>query len=230
MCKLLLATCAIALAVPAHAADRNYSVTSFDRIRVDGAYRVRLVTGVAPFATASGSQAALDAVSITVEGRTLIVHANRAAWGGYPGQPTGPVEISVGTHDLAAAWINGSGGLAINSVRGMQFELALQGSGAATVDRVDVDELKIGLSGAASARLSGRAARTTAIVRGSSSLDASALDTKDSTIGAEGPAIVRLHVSNAAKVDAQGMASITLTGSPACTVKAVGSASVEGCK
>lgn len=215
---------------PATAAERNYSVTSFDRIRVEGGYRVRLATGVAPFATASGSPAALDGVAIDVQGRTLVVRVNRSGWGGYPGGARGPVEIMLGTPDLAAAWVNGSGSLAIDRVRGLAFDLAIQGSGAATIDRVEVDQFKLALSGAASARLAGKAARMTAVVRGSSSFDGASLAVKDATIGAEGPAIVKLQVSNAAKVDALGTASVTLTGDPACTVKTQGSAVVEGCK
>jgi hypothetical protein len=75
---LSLVAAAAALSAPALAADRNYSVTSFDRIRVDGPYRVVLTTGVAPFARASGPAAAIDSVSIEVQGRTLIVRRNRA--------------------------------------------------------------------------------------------------------------------------------------------------------
>ena len=81
---LILAAATMPLAAPAIAAERHYSVTSFDRIRIDGGYRVTLATGVAPFATASGNQAALDGVTIDVQGRTLIVHADRAAWGVTP--------------------------------------------------------------------------------------------------------------------------------------------------
>ena len=72
------------LAAPGAAATRNFGVTSFTRVRLDGPYRVQLATGVAPFASASGSPAALDRVAIDVEGSTLIVHPNRSSWGGYP--------------------------------------------------------------------------------------------------------------------------------------------------
>lgn len=218
------------LAAPAAAATRNYSVTSFDRIRVDGAYKVTLTTGVAPYANASGSQQALDAVAIGVEGRTLVIRVNRSAWGGYTAQWAGPVEIGLGTHDLSAAWVNGSGSLAIDAVRGLTFDLAVQGSGAASIDRVAVDQFKLGLAGAASARLAGRAPRLTALLRGSSSLDATGLAVKDATIGAEGPSIVSLSASNSAKIDASGAATVAVTGSPACTVRTLGSASVSGCR
>src|SRR5262249_13073494 len=98
------------------------------------------------------------------------------------------------------------------------------------VDRVEVDQMKGGISGAGIARLSGSAAQMTATIRGTSSLEANDLSVKDAVIGAEGPAIVRANVGNSAKVDAMGRASVTLSGNAACTVKAQGSATVTGCK
>jgi hypothetical protein len=219
------------LAAPAWAAERNYSVTGFDRVRVDGPYQVTLTTNVAPFARASGSQASLDGVSIKVEGRTLVVRADSSGgWGGYPGEGRGPVTIEVGTHELANAWINGPGALFIDKVKGLSFDLAIQGSGVARIDAVDVDQLRLGISGAASSRVAGRALKLTATVRGSSSLDAEALSVKDAVIGAEGPALVRASVSGTAKVDALGLAAVTLAGAPSCTVKTQGSSTVTGCR
>ena len=225
---LVLASLPAAAAPPA--AQRNYSVTSFDRIRVDGPYEVRLKTNVAPYARASGSQAALDGVSLKVEGRTLVVRPTSGSWGGYPGENRGPVTIEAGTHELATAWLNGAGSLIVDKVRGLGFDLAIQGSGSVRIDAVDIDQLKMSLSGAGSARLAGRAGAMTATVRGTSSLDAEDLSVKDAVIGAEGPAVVRATVTNAAKVDALGLAAVTLSGKPACTVNAKGSASVTGCK
>lgn len=225
---LILLACA---AAPAGAATRNFGVSGFDRIRVEGPFKVRLTTGVAPFAIATGgSAAALDSVSIDVQGRTLVVRGNRSSWAGYPGAAKGPVEISIGTHELSAAGLNGSGSLAIDKARGLSFDLSVQGAGSASIDSVTVDQLKISISGTASASVAGTAPKLTAIVRGISSLDASGLAVKDATIGAQGPATVRARVTNSAKVDAQGAATIEIAGNPACTVKAAGSASVGGCR
>lgn len=222
--------CVAAVAAsPAMAAERNYSVTSFDRIRVDGPYKVKLTTGVAPFAIASGSAMAIDQVSIDVEGRTLIVRSNPNSWGGYPGQASGPVEIAIGTHDLSQAWVNGSGTLSIDKIRGLTFDLALQGSGSATVGAADVDQMKIGISGAGNVAIAGKAPKLTAIVRGTSVLDAAGLATKDASVGAEGPSEVRIAASATAKIDARGLTSVAVAGNPSCTVKAQGSAVVTGC-
>jgi hypothetical protein len=221
---------AMLAASPAFAATRSYSITSFDRIRVDGPFRVKVTTGVAPFATASGSPEAIDSVSIDIQGRTLIVRGNPSSWGGFPGKASGPVEIKVGTHELSQAWVNGSGTLTIDRIKGLTFDLAMQGSGSAAIGNAAVDQLKIGISGTSTAALSGAAPKLTAIVRGSSSLDAPSLSVKDAVIGAEGPAVVRLAVSNSAKIDARGTSSVEVSGDPACTVKAEGSSPVSGCR
>ncbi len=226
----LPALCAAAVATsPAMAAERNYSVTSFDRVRVDGPYRVKLTTGVPPFAVAKGSSNGIDRVSIAVQGRTLIIRQTPGSWGGYPGQAAGPVEIEVGTHDLSQAWLNGSGALSIDRVRGLNFELAVQGSGSAAIGDADVDQMKIGINGAGTVKLAGKAPQLTAIVRGTSTLDAAGLTAKDALVGAEGSSDVHFVATATAKVDARGTTSISVGGKPACTVNAEGSAVVTGC-
>jgi hypothetical protein len=228
--RILLAITALAIAGPAGAATRNFGIDSFDKVRVDGPYAVTLTTGVAPFARASGTPAALDAVNVTVEGHTLVVRANRSSWGGYPGATAGPVQIEIGTHELGAAFLNGAGGLKINRVKGLLFQLSVQGSGSATIARADVDQLNVGIAGTASATLAGKVGKMTAVVRGISALDTAGLVVKDATIGAEGAATVKANVTNAVKIDGSGPATITLTGRPSCTVSIKGSTSVSGCR
>jgi len=225
---LLLALAAIA--APAGAETRNFGASGFDKVRVDGPFKVRLTTGVAPFAQATGSARAIDRVAVDVRGQTLIVHVNQSSWGGYSGEDVGPVEIAIGTHDLSAASLNGSGSLDINAVKGLAFDLSVQGSGGATIADTDVDQLRVSVIGTASASLGGRAGKMTAIVRGISSLDAAGLTVKDATIGAEGAATVKAAITNAVTIDGTGTATITLTGDPSGTVRAHGSASVSGCK
>ncbi|HEY4070840.1 MAG TPA: DUF2807 domain-containing protein, partial [Sphingomicrobium sp.] len=163
MRTFLLAAAVCGIAAPATAATRNFGITSFEKVRVDGAFRVKLATGVAPFAKATGSAAALDRVSIEVRGDTLVVHNDLGSWGGYPGKDSGPVEISLGTHDLSAAWVNGSGILSIDRVKGLSFGLSVQGSGAGEIGEADVDQLNVSVAGSASAKLAGEAAKMTAV-------------------------------------------------------------------
>src|SRR5690348_15394711 len=101
---LIAASAACLMSSPAAAATRNFGVTSFEKIRIEGPFDVSLKTGVAPFARASGSPAAIDRVAIDVQGTTLVVHRSLDSWGGYPDKNPGPVVISLGTHDLSSAW------------------------------------------------------------------------------------------------------------------------------
>ncbi|MEO5612643.1 MAG: DUF2807 domain-containing protein [Sphingomicrobium sp.] len=215
---------------PADAATRNFGVSGFDRIRVDGPFKVRMATGVAPFAVATGSAGALDTLALDVQGRTLIVRKGRASWGGYPGETQGPVEISIGTHELTAASLNGSGILAIDKASGLSFNLSVQGSGVASIGSVAVDQLQVSILGAAEVTLAGTARRLNATIRGVSTLDASSLRVTDATITVQGPATVKATVTGTAKVDADGVSTVGFDGNPACIVKVVGSATVTGCR
>lgn len=230
MMRTLLILSMFAGASPATAASRNFGITGFERIRIDGPYTVRLATGVAPFARASGDPAALDRIAIDMEGRTLIVRPSQSSWGGSSARGAEAVEISLGTHELTAAWLNGSGALAIDKIKGLSFELSVAGSGLAKVGQADVDQLKLSMAGTGGATIAGKAGQARIAVSGIASLDAAGLATKDATITVNGPATVRATVSNSAKVDGEGPATVTLIGKPACTVRVSGSATVSGCK
>src|SRR4051794_2681136 len=99
MRTFLIAASIIAFAAPAGAATRNFGITGFTKIRVEGPFKVILATGIAPFARATGSGPALDRIEIDVRGDTLVVHPSASSWGGYPGADPGPVEVNLGTHE-----------------------------------------------------------------------------------------------------------------------------------
>lgn len=228
--SVLVLTTLLAAAAPAAAASRNYTVTAFDRIRVDGPYSVTVTTGRTPFARATGSAQALDGLLVRVEGRTLTVRRDPGAWGGYPGKAQEPVQLTVGTHDLSAASLNGAGSLGIDKVKGLTFELSAQGAGRADIGQVQADRLVVALAGTVTSRVSGKALKLTAIVRGASSLDASELAVRDGVLSAEGPAQLSATLTGTARIDASGVAQVAIAGSPACTVKTLGSATVSGCR
>ncbi|QNP44236.1 DUF2807 domain-containing protein [Sphingomonas daechungensis] len=182
----ILAICAAAIAQPALAADRTLSVTSFNKIRIDGPYKVRLTTGVSPFATVSGSAAAIDAVSIDQQGQTLVVRGNPSSWAAIPGR--GQVQSRSALGRRTSRRSGSTAGRALGRQgQGPQPRHFHPGSGSAAIANANVDQLKVGISGVGTVSLAGTAPKLTAIVRGTSSLDASGLAVKDATVGAEGP-------------------------------------------
>jgi len=219
-----------AAASPLAAAQRNYSVTDFTRIRVEGPFAVTLATNVAPFARATGSQRALDRVWLKVEGRTLVIRTDRSAWGGSTDEDAGPVTIAVGTHDLDQATLSGPGSLAIDRVRGLGFSLSSIGSGAASIGEVAADRLRLFAQGSGSMRVAGATKQLDAALNGPGLIDASALTAKDATLSAMGPASLRANITNTVKLTATGTATIALDGGAACERKVSGSAVVTGCR
>jgi hypothetical protein len=226
----LLASALAATAAPAGAATRNFGITDFTKVRVDGPYKVTFTSGVAPFARATGSGPALDRITIEVRGDTLVVQANKSGWGGYPGENPGPVEVTVGTHEISNAWVNGAGSLIIDRVRGLSFALSVQGSGRGEIAAADADQLNVSLVGTASAKLAGKAKKLTALVRGISALDGTDLVATDASIGTEGAATVDANVQGEAVIGSSGPATIRLTGRPTCTLRTGSSAAVSGCR
>jgi hypothetical protein len=229
--RLLAFACVtIAFALPASAAERNFMVTDFTRIRVDGPYSVKLTTGAPPSAKATGSSSALDKLSVEVEGQTLVIRKSESGWGGFPGDNPGPVTIAVGTHDLTTIWLNGSGGLKVNAVKGPSLDISLVGAGSVAVDKVMVDHVGVGASGSGSVILSGTVNEAAATASGTSSIDAHALTAKNATIGASGAAVVKLAASNTVKVNGEGAVTVDLAGKPSCILNVEGPASVTGCR
>jgi hypothetical protein len=217
-------------ASPAAAATRNLGITSFEKLRVQGPFKVTIRTGTAPYARAVGDQGALDRISAEMRNNVLIIRNMSSAAGGYTGHDVGPVTIELGTHELSSAWLTGSGSLAIDHVRGLSFDLSVQGSGAADLGDVRVDQFTLALFGTASARLAGRAGKVTADIRGVSALDAGALDVDATTLVIDGASTVNAVATDTAKVDASGPATVRLAGRPSCTLRVTGSADVSGCR
>ena len=216
-------------AAAAGSTSRNYGIRSFEKIRVEGPYKVTLKTGVAPFARAKGSQAALDRIDLEMRGDLLIVRSSP-----FAKQPSAaalaPVEVELGTHDLFSAALTGSGSLSVDKVKGLKFDLFVHGAGATDIGQVAVDQLSVNLGGNAAARLSGKSQRLTLVLRGLSTVDLSGLEVTDAVIGAEGPSTVRATITKSAKIDGRGTASFALAGRPSCTLNVQGSVSVSGCK
>lgn len=224
MPRIMLA--ALALAAPAQAAERRYTVTDFDRVMVEGPFQVSLATGKASSAVATGDVRAIDQLSIKVEGRVLRVTTSRRGWGGYPGEGPGSVTIALGTHGLRSATVIGSGNLQIDKARAMSFEANVAGSGRLGIGNVEADRLTLGLMGSGRIELAGRTKELSATIRGGGDLAASGLTAEDAVIGADTAGTIGVGVRRTARVTATGAGDVTIIGTPACTVDARGAGRV----
>src|ERR1044072_6507588 len=129
MARALLLLLLVALAVPAAAEERRYSVGDFDRVIVEGPYRVHLATGRASAASAQGRRDALDRLSIDVQGQILRIRRNRHAWSGAPGTDLGIVTVELATRNVRSARMIRPARLDLAGRRGLTLELSVEGSG-----------------------------------------------------------------------------------------------------
>ena len=154
-------------ASPAAAAERSYTVTSFDRIRVEGPFAVSVSTGKAVSARVTGSAEAIERVSLRVEGRTMLIRPNNSGWGGYPGKQSGTATLTLTTPDLHTAILIGSGSVEIDHMKGARVILTVEGSGRVVARGIDADNTSLAVAGSGAIEASGRTRNGAAIARGS---------------------------------------------------------------
>lgn len=228
MRKIMTTALAVAaIGTSAEAAERSFTVTDFDRVDISGPYKVRLAVGKASSAKAIGTREAIDRLDVEVQGKTLRIRTDSSAWGGYPGQRGGDVELVLTTAALSRASVNGSGSLNIDKMRGMKLELNLTGSGSIGVGAVEADVLWLNQMGSGRIELAGKAKTLRGQVHGSGSLLGSALTADDLQITADSAGQVTLGAVRSAKVTSTGAGDVTVSGSAACTVKRTGSGTVR---
>lgn len=224
-----IAAILLALAVvaqPALAAERRHSVTDFDRVRIEGPYRVTLVTRKPVSAVVSGSNQAIEGVSVEVQGRTLRIRPNRSAWGGYPGADKGPATIALSAHSVREITLIGSGRIEVDRARGQRVDVGVSGNGRVVLGDVASDRLNLGLIGGGAIQVGGKVRDLKASIQGSGDLDAGALVAENADILGDTAGTIEVGVRGAAKVNALGPGDTTILGSPACTVNQRGSGRV----
>jgi Putative auto-transporter adhesin, head GIN domain len=213
--------------VSAPAADRNFTVTDFDRIEVDGAFDVSVETGKSPSVRATGSTAGVDQLLIEIRARTLRIRPARTNWGGWPGEKPAAPKIKVTAPALKDASLRGSGTLSVSKMRSATVRIFQVGGGQVTVGAVETDQIIVSQTGSGLVSLSGKALLGKVTTDGSGRLVADRLSIGDLTLQTASAGSVSLAAVRSAKVVSNGSGEVTILGSPACTVSAVGPGQVR---
>ena len=221
MIRLALALLLLGLPSLAQAATRDFIISSFTRIRVDGPFMVTVTTGKPSSASASGSLDALDGVTLEVDDDTLVVSMGAGNWTSDSGRMVTPPAITVTTQSLRSATINSGATLTIDAMKGQQVTTALNGTGALTVGAIAADQFAATIVGTGKMTLAGKAARGRFIVSGPGSIDARHLMVGDLTARSDGPGELDLAARYTADVTSTGLGLIDVAGTPSCTVDAI---------
>jgi hypothetical protein len=226
MTRIAFALLALLAAAPAYAADRPYPVADFDRLVVEGPYRVHLVVGRATTARANGTRDGLDRVSIETNGQTLRIRPQRNVWGADTGTDPGPVTIELTTRTLRSARLLGPATLDVEGAGGLNVDFMVQGSGTLRATRVAADALSLGLLGAGTLELAGTAKALRGQFQGTGSVAAANLAADAATITANTMGNVALQVNGRAEITAYGLGTVTIGGRPACVLNGPGASQV----
>ncbi|SFP86945.1 GIN domain-containing protein [Sphingomonas rubra] len=205
----------------APAAERTVGTGSFQRLRVEGPFDVRVAAG-SPAARLSGPRDAIEAVDLRNEGGTMIVRAGTGAWGerrDARGGSDGPVVVTLSTPVLAAASSAGGATIAVAAMRGDRIDLLVSGAGTMKVDAATAGDLNATVVGAGTIAVAGRTARARLVATGPGAIDAGALDAGDATIRLDGVGAIRARVRYTAQAANAGLGTIDVAGPATCVVR-----------
>lgn len=212
---MMLVPCLMLTAAPAAAANRGYTITSFDAIRVDAPVEVIVTTGAGASARVEGDQKLLDRLKVNVSGRMLSVTMERAKPGEKGG---GRATLRLSTGELHRVVLTGGGSISISRMKGLKGDIVLGGNGDVEVAVVDLDQLNLALAGGGRATLTGRAGVANIRVNGPGAVAAEGLRARQAVVANDGPGSIAVTAEVAAKVTASGSGDISVTGKAACTV------------
>ncbi len=223
MRQLLFAFAAIAH--PAIAAERGYSVADFQSVRVLGAPEVRIVQARATTVRASGSTESLDRLKIEVRGGVLVIEPRAPA--SYDRGKTGPVLVRVTLPRLQSVRLAGSGTVSADRIAGTRVDASLAGSGSLSIAQAQADTLVVQQVGSGTFSIAGKAANARFSAQGSGQIDAATLTVADLVVDAASSGAHRFTARRSAKVTARGSGDVRVDGRPSCTVQSSGSGRVS---
>lgn len=219
---LLAALAAAVVATPAVAAERVFQVGSYERVRVDGPFEVRIVTGGSPNAKASGDRQLIDRLVIAVNGPTLTVRLGNGGWGETPAERVSqPPVITLSTPRLTTLAISAGAKVSATRMTAQRIAVSVVGSATLAVEQVDTDQLTASLTGSGGMTLAGRANRATLVTDGPGTLDASGLTVNDLIVQLAGAGETTAAARYTAQVTSTGLGRVMVLGNAECVVKAV---------
>jgi hypothetical protein len=211
------------------AVSRNYAVGGFTAIEVAGPYDVDVRTGGNPSVSANGPQKMIDQLVVEVKGDKLLIHPQEQhglfniSWGSRD-----TVRVAVTVPELQSAAITGSGGIAINEVRGPAFDGSVNGSGDLGIQSIDVQTLKLAIAGSGDIKAAGgRAQSVKYAISGSGDIDARGVQAQTADISVEGSGDISAHATASANVSMMGSGDVDITGGAKCSVSKHGSGDVH---
>ncbi|MFP5455667.1 head GIN domain-containing protein [Rhizorhabdus sp.] len=206
-------------------ASRDYPVSAFSRVVVEGPYDVEIRDGARPSASARGPQEQLDRLIMAVEGDALMVKTRNSNWSWGTGRNV--TRVAITAPSLRSVQLSGSGNIALDQAKGPSFSAGVSGSGDLRIDRVEASTLSLRITGSGDLAARGAAQSVTASVTGSGSIAAASLSTGDLVAAVTGSGDIDVGTTRTAKATVTGSGDIRIAGQPSCTQRKTGSGSIR---
>lgn len=224
-----LASVALVLsAPPAMAVERVFAVGSYEQVRIDGPFEVRIITGASPRAKVEGDRELIERLNVSVTGGTLTVRIGNGGWGERPANRDAAVPVvTLSTPRLSALSVSAGGQASVSRMAGQKLRISVAGSASVDVQRVEADEFSASLLGSGEIKLAGQANRAHLSTDGAGVILASALSVNDLVVHLAGPGETQASARNTAQVTSTGLGAVTVQGKASCTIRAIAGARIR---
>lgn len=230
MTKSMAAICALlALAAPAHAAERKLLIANFENIIVTGDIDVSVQTGKSPSAIATGDKRILEALKLERVGMTLRVRLQDIVNNERGIPVSAPLKVVLTTRAVQDMTVNGNGRLSVSDVRQQSASRALiTGNGAISVGRLTADQFTASITGNGKVDIGGGGVRDARVtIDGAGAFDGAKLQMRKLRLEHIGNAVSSATVAEDAEIHNRGSGNITIGGKGTCFIKLAGNANID---
>jgi len=186
----------------------EYTVSEYDKIRIEGYADVRYYASPSDIVTLKIQPNLVDHCVVEVIGSELVFRMKEDITTSIT-----PV-LTVSTPTLTRAVFSGAGRFtAYDTIVSDSFSLSVSGAGGGTAE-LSVKDLSVNVSGAGGFELSGSADTSKINMSGAGSIDASYLETRETSIIMTGAGAVRVNCTETLNIDGAGAGAVEYKGSP----------------
>ena len=200
---------------------QELKVSTFSKIKVDGAIDVTVEKGDTQRVTVEGEANLIPLIKTDVNGDTWRIGTSKCY------TTTQGITVHIVSPNLASIDVEGSGSVKSADVFGTgPVRFSCKGSGDITIDGINTQELKLDIEGSGSITLKGTCSKLEGSLQGSGDLHAKDLTANEAKldVSGSGSAVITAITKLDAKV--QGSGEIRYAGKPEVSSKVEGSGSV----
>lgn len=212
-------------ATQAWAAERKFTVTSFNEIEIAGPYNVVVNVGKGQSVRAVGEADDLDRLKVEVSGNELRIGSKDRSWTDW--SRSKPINILVTVPALKAVALAGSGDMQVDRVKSDAFVASIAGSGDLTIGSLTANNARFSIAGSGDLTASGSCRTAEVSIAGSGDVEISGLRCQSLAARVAGSGDITANATETAKLSVMGSGAITVSGGAKCDVSKMGSGSAR---